>query len=357
MEIIAWLGVSHGFFAAVLLLTKKERTTSDQILIAWLCLLALEFLSCGIDIRLFGTPLLSSAFLLFNPAFYLYVKSLTNEKFKLKYIQLLHLLPFISFEIITYIIKEPYSLTSYLEVDSSLWFRSIFGISSIISWLVYNTASSVLVVRHRKRLKNEFSTLESDMKMNWLLFVVVFYNLFCAIAVLLGLFAVLFNIRFPVTPVYVYSAMLLFVYIFSFYGLIQKSVFIRDNDDILPRKYKRSLLSKTQKAEIKNNLLEYFKNSRPYLNPELSMSMLSQNLNIPKYHLTEVLNIDIGKNFFQFVNEYRIEEVKRQLSDKSNYYSIEAIGYESGFSSKSSFYTVFKKFTGLTPAEYKKSLS
>jgi len=85
------------------------------------------------------------------------------------------------------------------------------------------------------------------------------------------------------------------------------------------------------------------------------MDLLSKALKIPKYQLTEVLNTTIGKNFFQFVNAYRVEEVKKMLVDPKNLYSIEAIGYECGFSSKSSFYKEFKRITGMTPAEYKKS--
>ncbi len=353
MEVIAWLGVSHGFFAAILMMAKKERSVSDQILTAWLCLLAIEFLSCAIDIRVFKTPLLSSSFLLFNPAFYLYVKSLTDESFKLKYIQLLHLLPFVAFKITAYILQEPYSLKNFFDPDATLWFRYLFSFASVVSWLAYNSISAIYVVRHRKRLENEFSTLESDTKLGWLLFVVIFYNLFCGIAVIIGINAVLFNITIPVTNIYIYSVMLLLVYILSFYGLIQKSVLIKDPENTAEQnKYKRSLLTDNQKASIKNKLIEYFKNEKPYLNPELNMSMLSEKLNIPKYQLTEVLNTHIGKNFFRFVNEYRIEEVKRQLADKSNIYSLEAIGYECGFSSKSSFFTVFKKMTGHTPAGY-----
>ena len=78
-------------------------------------------------------------------------------------------------------------------------------------------------------------------------------------------------------------------------------------------------------------------------------------LHIPKHHLTEVLNTAIGKNFFQFVNAYRVEAVKAALSKKDNLYSIEAIGYDCGFSSKSSFFTVFKKMTGMTPLQYRQS--
>jgi len=351
MEVIAWLGVSHGLFAAILMMAKRERSVSDQILTAWLCLLAFEFLSCAIDIRIFETPLLSSSFLLFNPAFYLYVKSLTDESFKLKYIQLLHLLPFIAFKITAYILQEPYSLKFFFDPDATIWFRYSFSAASIISWISYNTVSAIIVFRHRKKLRNEFSTLEYDTKLGWLLFVVVFYNLFCGIAVIIGINAVLFNIKIPITNIYIYSVMLLLVYILGFYGLMQKRVLIKD-DDAEQIKYRRSVLTKNQKTVIKNKLLEHFKNERPYLDPELNMSMLSDYLKIPKYQLTEVLNVDIGKNFFRFVNEYRVEEVKKQLIEKKDIYSIEAIGYECGFSSKSSFFTVFKNITGYTPAGY-----
>ncbi len=357
MEIIAWLGVSHGIFAALLMLTKKERNVSDQILTSWLFLLAIEFLSCAVDINVFGEPLLSSSFLLFNPAFYLYVKSLTKESYKLKTIHLLHLLPFLAFKISAYFIQEPYTLTSFFKVDSTLWYRLAFSFLSLVSWIFYNSASAVLVFNHRKKLKNEYSTLDAGRKMGWLLFVVVLYNLYCGIAVAIGVFAVLMNVSLPVTPIYIYSAMLAFVYIFGFYGLIQKSVFVENINGADDEKYKKSTLTKIQKSKIKSKILDYFDTEKPHLNPEFSMSLLSEKLKIPKHQITEVLSIEIGKNFFTFVNEYRVEEVKKYLKNKRNLYSIEAIGYECGFSSKSTFFTVFKKYTGLTPAAYKDSKS
>lgn len=355
METIAWVGFSQGLFASIIMLTKRNRSDSDKILIAWLSLLAIEFLTCALDYKLFGNPLLSSSFLLINPAFYLYVNSLIKEKFKLKYIQLLHLIPFVFFEVLAYIIKEPYTLLTYFSPDSSLWYRYLFAIASVLSWVIYNFSSVVMVILYRRTLKNEYSNIEDAQKLGWLLFIVIFYNTYCVLAVMTGILSIVLHINFPLPHIYNYSALLLLIYILGFYGL-QQGIIFKQNDDESDERYKQSLLSPARKMVIKNKIINYFLNERPYLDPDLSMNILSEKLGIQKHYITEVLNTEIGKNFFQFVNEYRINAVKEKLADPKSLFSIEAIGYECGFSSKSSFFTVFKKMTRQTPLEYKKSL-
>jgi hypothetical protein len=110
---IVWVGFSQSLFAAILVAAKKNLEIQDRILSAWLFLLSIEFLSCGLDFLFWGIPMLSSSFLLFNPAFFLYVKSLTQENFKIRKIQLLHLLPFLVFEIGSYILQELYILNEF----------------------------------------------------------------------------------------------------------------------------------------------------------------------------------------------------------------------------------------------------
>jgi hypothetical protein len=75
--------------------TKKDNSISDKILSCWLVLLSFDFMSSGLNYEIFKGPLLTSSFLLFNPALYLYISSLTRPQFKLKWIYLLHLLPFV----------------------------------------------------------------------------------------------------------------------------------------------------------------------------------------------------------------------------------------------------------------------
>ena len=102
MEIIGWVGFSQGLFAALLMLSKSEQALSDKILSGWLVLLAIDFLTCAIDYRIFGFSLLSSSFLLFNPALYIYICSLVEKNFRLKWVLLLHLVLFVISDVLSY---------------------------------------------------------------------------------------------------------------------------------------------------------------------------------------------------------------------------------------------------------------
>ena len=171
---------------------------------------------------------------------------------------------------------------------------------------------------------------------------------------------VFFYNNFEASRVFNYSATLVITFILGFYGIRQDEIYKRRLKGTTPDKteerYKKSNLTTEQKENIRIRILTYFQEKTPYLNSELSMQFLSKELNIPKYQLTEVLNTIIGKNFFQFVNEYRVEAVKQKLTDiTNNKFSIEAIGYDCGFSSKSSFFSVFKNMTGQTPVQFKNS--
>ena len=201
METIAWLGFSQALFAAIIMLAKKNRSVPDRLLTAWLCLLSVAFLTCAISYTVFGYPLLSSSFLLFNPAFYLYVKSLINSDFRLKWVQLLHLVPYVFFETLAYVLHEPYVMSGFLAFDSTFLFRYFFSIASILSWIAYNLATASIIFKHRRRLLDEFSNIESNKKVGWLLFIVVFYNAFCFVSVVIGAYTVFTDIAFPLSPV------------------------------------------------------------------------------------------------------------------------------------------------------------
>ncbi len=353
MNTIAWIGFCQGLFAALLMFTKKDSSLPDKILSGWLTLLAIEFLTCGLDHEVFGEPLLSSSFLLFNPAMFLYVSSLTRPNFRIRWLQLLHLVPFLVFEIFAYIIREPFSMDRFFVRDENFLYRISFAVANFISWMIYNPLSLIYVHKHRIHLRNEKSNIGKNENLGWVLSVAVFYFVYCAIAFIISVVVYVGDVQ-PLLPhIYNYAALLFVVFVLSFYGLRQQELPKESLASVQAPTYKNSLLSEENKEKIKSQILHYFENQKVYLNPDLNMNVLSKALKIPKYQLTEVLNTVIGKNFFQFVNSYRVESVKKMLADPKNNYSIEAIGYECGFSSKSSFYKEFRRITGMTPIDFK----
>lgn len=103
-------------------------------------------------------------------------------------------------------------------------------------------------------------------------------------------------------------------------------------------------------------LLDLMQVERLYEDTELTLDKLAQHLNISSGYLSQIINEKEKKNFFEFVNYYRIESVKAKLLDRDfGHYSILGIGLESGFNSKSTFNSVFKKFTGQTPSTFKRT--
>ncbi len=356
MNTIAWIGFCQSLFAAILMFTKKDSSLPDKILSGWLTLLAIEFMTCGIDHEVYGQPLLSSSFLLFNPALYLYISSLTRPVFRLRWIQLLHLLPFVLFEIYAYVVKVPFAMDTFFVRDENFMFRMTFALANFISWLVYNPLSLIYVHKHRIYLQNEQSNIGKNESLGWVLAVSIFYVVYCCVAFIVSVIIFYGNMNPQAPHIYNYAVLLLMVFILSYYGLHQQ---------VLPQKilvgkdnpsYRNSLLTPEMKQKIRQKIIAYIEKENAYLKPELNMDLLSSKIKVPKHLITEVLNTDIGMNFFQFVNSYRVEAVKKMLTDPNNKFSIEAIGYECGFSSKSAFYTVFKNITGETPVSYRKSL-
>jgi AraC-like DNA-binding protein len=95
---------------------------------------------------------------------------------------------------------------------------------------------------------------------------------------------------------------------------------------------------------------------KPYLNKEITLPALAKILAITPHHLSQVINERLNQNFFEFINEYRVEEFKRLATNpKNKHISILGLAMEAGFNSKATFYRFFKSNTGLTPSEFMES--
>jgi ligand-binding sensor domain-containing protein/AraC-like DNA-binding protein len=121
-------------------------------------------------------------------------------------------------------------------------------------------------------------------------------------------------------------------------------------------KYKRSSLTPGRSKRLLDRLLGIMEQEKPYLDPAMSLQMLAQRLDISKEDLSQVINEQLGKNFKNFLNFYRIEEAKKKLLDpRENQFVLLKIAFDVGFNSKSAFNASFKKVTGISPSEFRKS--
>ena len=123
-------------------------------------------------------------------------------------------------------------------------------------------------------------------------------------------------------------------------------------------RYVRSGLSDVEAAALKSKLLTVMEREQAYRDPDLTLADLAERLDTTPHKLSEVLNSELDQTFYDFVNGYRVEEVRRRLADaKSKPVNVLSLAMDAGFASKSTFNQVFKKRTGQTPSSYRKALA
>ncbi|MBA5630580.1 helix-turn-helix domain-containing protein [Moheibacter lacus] len=139
------------------------------------------------------------------------------------------------------------------------------------------------------------------------------------------------------------------------YGVVQEQKSIRNYSN------NQTIAIHVEVENSKNENVEAFENyikiEKNYQNPDLSLELVADELGINKSYLSRIINNEIGKSFTDYVNEMRVEEAKIYLANPDfKNYTLLAIGLEAGFNSKSVFNAAFKKFTGMTPSEYRNSI-
>lgn len=120
-------------------------------------------------------------------------------------------------------------------------------------------------------------------------------------------------------------------------------------------KYQNKAINHADAIAIGTKLPHLFKEEQIHLNPDLKLLDVAKRLQTKQHILSQYLNDTIGESFSNFVNRYRVESAMKMLKSNKTL-TIQGIGNECGFKSNTSFYTAFKKYKGITPAQFKKSL-
>jgi len=169
----------------------------------------------------------------------------------------------------------------------------------------------------------------------------------------------------PFDPYFViFGFITIFTFVYSFYGIKQPVIFGQELKEEYEEnrrdteKYTRSGLKDEQASDYLEMLITYVEINKPYLDRDLSIHDLSLMTGIPRHFITQVLNEKYKRNFFTFINEYRVKEAVERFSDpKYSNYTILAIAFDSGFNSKTTFNSIFKNQKGKTPSEYRAKIT
>lgn len=370
MDVIFISGIFMSFFIVLLLLSKKQKTLTDKILAIWIAVIGIHLLgfyyyqqgSWEKFPHLIG---LTAPLPLFHgPMLYLYCLYTFRGEPKFRSVDYLHFAPGIAGYLYMMNFFLFYSAREKLmvdrgEIDDYRVFSIVLLIAILISGLSYSILSYRLTIKHKHRIDDHFS-YRKGINLRWLRYCILSIGLVFLSAVLVFLLRDAVGIPFPFDPEFViYTILIVFIFYLGYFGIKQENIFInnppgfyRDADERPSgEKYKNSGMNDDLALALYEKLVKIMELEKPYLEPRLTLADLAKRIDASPNHLSQVINQKAGVNFHDFINKYRVEEFLKQ-SGQNKHYSLLALALESGFNSKSSFNTIFKKQKGLSPSQY-----
>ncbi len=384
---ILWIiGASQGILLTLFLFLKKDRNINlPLILFVFLTSVELLFQYIYASKIIFQYPhllYLTEPFsMLGGVLIFFYARNILSGKFIVKKTDLLFSIPFILYVV--------YYLPSYNQSAEDKIYDIIAFYNSGISWRenLYEWIAEVVVTlpflafsvrllkKYHLKIKNNFSDISKisySVVRNLIIasiFLYIFEILIIAFAFWGLEIVVLLN-------TFLYIFIILIVYLIGYDALVRKkneivkyiyihenqktensflSDFVEKNNLETRQKYEKNALTELKTKEISEKITQSIEKDKPYRNSELRLNDFAQLIDEHPNNVSQILNDVVKKNFYDFINFYRIEEAKLllKLPEYKNY-TITAIGFEVGFNSKSSFYSAFKKFADTTPAQFQK---
>jgi AraC-like DNA-binding protein len=235
-----------------------------------------------------------------------------------------------------------------------------------LSGIAYSVATVLHVRRHRHRIEHTYSNTER-VNLTWLLWLSGAAAFIWMMATTLPITSFGARLR----DEHISLAIAVLVYAIGYAGLRQPEIFQYETIDRSPppadpaadspepprTRYERSGLDDAEASELKERLLAAMEAKRPWIDSELTLPDLAAHLGSTPHKLSEVLNLQIGQTFHDFVNGYRVREVQRRIqAGDAQRRKMLALALDAGFASKSTFNQVFKKHTSLTPSAFQASM-
>jgi len=389
----------------------RQASFSRQIMALFQLLMALYFTFNFLysvnayTVIVYVYPLILPVILLFIPVFYLYMLSITTPGFKFSKSETYHFIPaaLIALLNIPYLFASADEKANFVTQGNGMLNNAMFeyliaiymvGIFVIftLQLLLYSVKAFALYKRYKTYIENRFSYTE-NINIDWILLLLICFVIFFVFNDIL--YVVGFRQNYITQVIYNVSMLSITFYV-GYRGLLQKEILKSDipdrvatfskisnndittdnelitniigtnkNEELLSatktlkdenfKKYSGSTLSEDQKISLISKLEHLIQVEKIFINEKLSIEDIAIKLDTNSKYISQIINETFNKNFYNYINSYRIEEAKLMLkSELSDKYSILGIAQSVGFVSKSTFNVAFKRITGLTPTEFKR---
>jgi AraC-like DNA-binding protein len=284
---------------------------------------------------------------LVGPLLYFYIRYKLMPGFSLNRKDMIHTLPYLL--VVSYLIIKFY----YIHIPITCRFNHIIiGSFAFVQSYVYFHASVRLLNRRGIPVSKLLRTIPQQNHLAWLALLVIG-------CFLIWLTKLLFFILWDVSAYYqgcTESINLFFLVSFLFFNTLLYLLLIRPHFFNGNEKYRYSGLNDNEKNYYRKKLISHMNDSKAYRNSLLSLKKLARQIEVPERQLSQIINETMNMSYYEFLNWYRIKECTKYLSDKEYAHkNILSIAYEAGFNSKSVFNSAFKKYTGITPKEFRKN--
>ncbi len=379
MEIVGAIGAINAVIIAFFLSKKRNKSISDNILTIWVLVFALHFsMPFFIEKRLLFHELfwgyaLGVIIVTHMPFLFIYTNSLVNRNFRLSFRNLWHfgfVLLYILSAIPAFILGKEDIMEMVMGKQDTTYHLFLMMMTSLFFRIYFLMRTIIVLLRHQYSIKKEFS-YERNIDLAWIKRIVYAFSIIIVLS-----FIAYALVSTNVISVYhmdyinIVANLLLFFYI-AYSGYSQQAIFRAGNEShftpqvqVEMHHTREEALSPSAVNQIPDTesdpkiseLVEIMNREKPFLEQELTLGELALQLNMHSHQLSTMLNDSIGKSFFEFINDYRVEEFKKlAVNPKNKHISILGLAMEAGFNSKATFNRFFKNATGLTPSEFMKS--
>ena len=373
--IVLIIGAIQGFALSFLIYQKGRTLFANRFLYSLMLVFSITLVSLWLsDLGYYLTYpkmmfTLEGIQLVIFPLYFLYSKYLTGKEEDFNKKDWIHFLPFVAYKIFLI----PFYLMSQKDIfdflNSSLISNHplqyiIFNWVIIFQGLVYLIFVIVRVKKRDKFIDNHFSS-NYNIKLDWLKNA-SYLGILTTLVFLIENILLFINNSPSETFGLSSVAAAVYIYAIGYLGLSRSGVFTElvtietkelEKEYFTNDKYEKSGLSEEKADEYYQKLILLMEEEKIFKQIKLTLGELAEMISISSHNLSEVINTKTEMNFFDFINRYRIEEVKKEIIKPENdNLTLLAVAMDVGFNSKSSFNTLFKKYVGLTPSKYRDSL-